>query len=353
MRPSRTLSIRLLLACATAATLPLACSPDAFYEALTPEPAVRLPNDEAPHHFGGGEWWYYTGMLSDDEGRDYGIEAVVFHIPEIPYLFNLARARMAHFAVLDVSTGRFVYDQSREFSPVPVFEAPQPGFNLVTDIVQASGRDGEDHLHAITRGGEFALDLTLTDERGPVLHGGRGYVPFGANGNAFYYSRPRMHAIGALEVDGDRRSVTGSIWFDHQWGNDLTNPWLKWDWFSIRLDDGTDIMSFVFPDTPGPVFFGTYIPADGDPISLPLAAVIVTPNAHWTSPRTGVTYPVGWNIDIPTRGLTLSVAAAALDQELDARGSTLNIYWEGLCTVTGTHGDQAVGGIAYVELANY
>jgi hypothetical protein len=42
----------------------------------------------------------------------------------------------------------------------------------------------------------------------------------------------------------------------------------------------------------------------------------------------------------------------ATDQELDVRATTVNIYWEGLCTVTGTHAAQPVAGFAFVEVAN-
>ena len=47
---------------------------------------MRLDVDESPHDFGGGEWWYYTGRVTDEDGRGYGIEAVIFHVPRLPFL---------------------------------------------------------------------------------------------------------------------------------------------------------------------------------------------------------------------------------------------------------------------------
>lgn len=352
MRARTNLSFR-VAATTLAIAAPLSCSSDLFYEALSPSPTVRLPRDEAPHRAGGGEWWYYTGMLSDAKGRGFGVEVVVFQIPEIPYLLNLARARIAQFAVLDLATGRFVYDQTREFLPVPVVGPSQPGFELATELVQISGHDGQDRVRAAMSDAEFLIDLSLTDARGPVLHGGRGYVPFGASGRAFYYSRPRMAAEGTLQVDGDRLEVTGSLWFDHQWGNDLTNPWLAWDWFSIRLDNGTDLMLYIFPDTTGPVLLGSYMPAEGATVGLSRENVAITPTSYWTSAHTGVTYPVAWRIEVPDHGLDLSLAALIDNQELDAHASTMNVYWEGLCEVAGLDGDRPAEGIAYVEMPNH
>jgi predicted secreted hydrolase len=80
---------------------------------------------------------------------------------------------------------------------------------------------------------------------------------------------------------------------------------------------------------------------------------VVTPMSFWSSPHTGATYPVSWDIRIVPYGLDVAVTAVADDQEIDARASTLNVYWEGLCTLGGTKEGQSVGGTAYVEMANY
>ncbi len=49
----------------------------------------------------------------------------------------------------------------------------------------------------------------------------------------------------------------------------------------------------------------------------------------------------------------MAVSATALDQEIDARTTTFNVYWEGLCTVEGTQAGDPISGDAYVELTNY
>ena len=90
-----------------------ACCPDALYELTTAAPQVRLPADEAPHCFGGGEWWYYTGELHTDDGRGFGVETVIFHVPRLPFLASIGDVWFAHYSVLDETTGEFVYDQTR------------------------------------------------------------------------------------------------------------------------------------------------------------------------------------------------------------------------------------------------
>ena len=41
------------------------------------------------------------------------------------------------------------------------------------------------------------------------------------------------------------------------------------------------------------------------------------------------------------------------DQELDTRGTTMIIYWEGACEVKGKVGEKDVSGRAYIELVGY
>jgi hypothetical protein len=41
------------------------------------------------------------------------------------------------------------------------------------------------------------------------------------------------------------------------------------------------------------------------------------------------------------------------NQELDTRGSTMIVYWEGACEVSGKAGDADVTGRAYAELVGY
>ncbi len=172
------------------------CCPQGLYEVLVPDPAVRLPLDESPHCTG-GEWWYYTGRLTSDGGHIYGVEAVIFHVPNLTPL-GITDAWAAHYAILDTATGEFFYNQGRWYSvPGPASSSVQ-GFDLDTPLIHMQGCDGQDHLQAAMTDGTMTLDLQLADQRGPVLHNTSGYINYGSAGNSFYYSRPQMQATGTL-----------------------------------------------------------------------------------------------------------------------------------------------------------
>jgi hypothetical protein len=51
--------------------------------------------------------------------------------------------------------------------------------------------------------------------------------------------------------------------------------------------------------------------------------------------------------------LQLAHTFALKDQELDTRGTTMIVYWEGACAVEGRRGDDKVEGRAYAELVGY
>jgi predicted secreted hydrolase len=73
----------------------------------------------------------------------------------------------------------------------------------------------------------------------------------------------------------------------------------------------------------------------------------------WTSRETGVRYPAGWVIDLPGERLSIHLRPTVADQELDTRGSTGVIYWEGSQVVRASRAGRPVPGEAYVELTGY
>ncbi len=79
-------------------------------------------------------------------------------------------------------------------------------------------------------------------------------------------------------------------------------------------------------------------------------AVEWTPLKSWRSPRTGVTYPVQWRVQVGDR--RYRVEPLLLDAELDSRPTTGILYWEGPIRLI----DEATGeevGRGYLELTGY
>ena len=204
-------------------------------------------------------------------------------------------------------------------------------------------------------GDDPTLELTALPEREPALHGGTGLVHMGAEaGSTYYYSRTRLSVAGWLTLDGERRPAQGSAWMDHQWG-DLARGKVGWDWASVQLDDGSDLMVAVVWSPEGRrrlSAHGTYIDPDGAVVYLHEGDFSITAQGAWRSPKTGIEYPMGWRVGAPSLELTLELVPYLENAEFDSK--VLNVaYWEGAASVSGRRGGQSVAGWGFVELAGY
>jgi predicted secreted hydrolase len=302
---------------------------------------ITFPRDALPHD-ALTEWWYFTGHLAASDGRSFGFEYTVFQVRRQ----GAPTGYLAHFAVSDID-GRGFSHQSRFTQGETFTEFPiavndwRLGTEGASDVISASmdTAPGADP--------PFGLQLRLTDEKPPALHHG-GYIDEGTAGGSYYYSRTRLMVTGTLrQAGGAPIPVSGLAWMDHQWGNFVVTAALKWDWYSLQLDDRTDLMLYVLRGSSA--VYGTEVLADGTTRDLAAGAVLVKTTGQWTSPHTGAVYPAGWQLTLPD-GATLNVEPVLEDQELyfpaAAQGSLA--YWEGAVSVSGDR-----SGVGYVELTGY
>jgi predicted secreted hydrolase len=329
-----------LMSCAGPTHVPL--RPVSANPTATPAP-ISLPADDIPHD-ALTEWWYYTGHLAGPAGEQYGFEEVIFQVErqDVPVFYA------AHFAITDHRRGQFHFDQRTWFR-----DQRPTTFNLGDGSWRITGNGTSDVLQAAMA--DYVLDLSFTPTRPPALHGNNGVISFGAVGDSYYYSTTRAIIQGTLVDHGVSVPVTGEAWKDRQWGNFLVTPGGGWDWYSLQLDDGSDIMLFVLRDAGGATSpaYGTFVDSGGRATPLGPNTVVVKPLGSWTSPHTQTTYPSGWKIDLLDRKLEISLTPVQLDQELDTRPSTGQIYWEGEVGIDGQANGKPLGGKGYVELTGY
>ncbi len=308
-----------------------------------PDP-VTFPRDDAAHA-AAVEWWYYTGHLFAPDGRRFGFEQVVFKGEQggtIGYA--------SHAAITDGTAGKFIYDQRLAG---PETAQPGPGFNLVIGDWVMRGEGGEDRLRMTLPG--YAMAVTVTATKPPALHDGDGYIDYGNGQASYYYSRTRMVVEGILDVGGEALAVTGEAWMDHQWGDFDTFSGGGWDWYSIQLEDGYDVMLYLInaPDGTPIIIDGSLVDPDGALTVLDGDDFTIEATDSWTSDATGITYPSGWEVSLPREGLILALVPTLPEQELDTTATTGVIYWEGEVTVEGERDEAPIAGLGYVELTGY
>lgn len=306
-------------------------------------PPITFPKDEAPHD-DLTEWWYYTGHLEAADGRRWGFEHVTFQVLRA----SLPPVYLSHFAVTDQNRNQFRYAEQMSQGEQ---QQPAEGFAFDVGGWTMRGLLGNDQIAASLP--EYSIDLKLTGRRPPVLHDG-GLVSFGPAGDSYYYSRTRMEIAGTIIDNGERVPVKGLAWFDKQWGNFLVMGG-GWDWFSLHLDDGSDLMLNLIRDPAGvtQIAYGTYVAPDGKFSHLRGDQFEVSVLGQWTSPHTNITYPSGWRAVVRDIDLDLKISPVIPDQELDTRRSTSLVYWEGSQDVVGTLAGHPIAGQGYVELVGY
>jgi predicted secreted hydrolase len=319
-------------------------------------PPVRLPQDEASHR-DLNEWWYYTGHMNavtpDGKTHHYGFELVFFQASRS----DLPPFYAAHFAISDITRGEFHFDQRRLIEPGAVRPngTSTSGIHVSIGDWSIQGVNGLDHLSAEMV--NYTLHVDVLGLKPAILHNGNGLITYGLGGFSYYYSRTRMALSGLLIDHHQSLHVNGVVWMDHQWGNFLTLGGGGWDWFSIQLNNETEMMLYLIRDATGKTI-STYVEYVGPQADVHL----LTPGDlrldvldHWKSPATGVNYPSGWHLEVNDQQFqtSLTLTPELKDQELVVYQSTGNSYWEGAVSILGRSAGQVVQGEGYVELTGY
>ena len=307
---------------------------------------VRLPHDEGAH-LTPIEWWYFNGHLDTEDGRTFSYHFVTFQ----SMLASGLTPRLMQLSWADHDEGIHLVEEQAAF---PLVETTSGEFDLTVDDWRMNG-DGKSFDLSFTIG-DFAVDLKGESTKPPALHYETGYVDLGIVGKTYYYSHTDIKTSGTVLVNDNSHSTTGIAWMDHQWG-DFTTAGIGWDWFSLNLDDGSDLkVSVVWEMDSGKHVetYGTFVPADGQSaVHLPGDDIFVESTDKWSSPDTGGEYPMGWKLRVDSLGLDLILNPVIREAEYAESQFVPVIYWEGAVTAEGARNGSSVSGRGFVEMVGY
>jgi predicted secreted hydrolase len=328
-----------------------------FRQAL-PGYRYEFPRDHFNHPEFRTEWWYYTGNLQAQNGHRYGFELVFFRQGERrpassdrdldPSAWRIDDLYLAHLAMTDIDGGAFQSARRLNRAGPGLAGASLDEGRIWNGNWQVAWDKATDRqtLRAVADGIRFTLDLAPA--KPAVIHGENGVSQKaeGPGRASYYVSFPRLEVHG--ELNG--RPVHGIAWMDHEWfTGQLADNQRGWDWFSVQLDNRTELMLFEIRRDDGSIdrfSAGTYIAHDGHATHLASADFSLAPLAFWTSPATHARYPIEWRIHIPRLKLDLKCAAAIPQQELSAEDAVS--YWEGAVAYSGS-----MTGVGYLEMTGY
>jgi len=344
--------MRVLLAAAALAGL--AAAPP--YPVVRPGIHLTFPADHGAHPAFRTEWWYVTGWVKGEDGRQRGFQVTFFRVnphagSNNPSRFAPRQVIFAHAALSDPAVGHILHAE----------RAARAGFGLAGATtgeadVRLNGwtlRRASDGRFTTNVGGrDFALNLAFRPTQPPLLQGENGYSRKGPKPEqaSYYYSLPHLAVSGQIVRAGRSERVTGEAWLDREWSSDyLASTAAGWDWTGLNLDDGSALMAFRIRRKGGGVLWagGSYRRADGRVTRLNPGDVAFTPTATWRSRRTGARYPVAQvvSIRLPEGVRRFRLQPVFADQEVDARAAGQPVYWEGAVSTAGGRG--------YLELTGY
>lgn len=316
----------------------------------------QFPRDHFDHPGYRTEWWYYTGNLRAADGHRYGFELVFFRqgqrrgSSDNPSVWRVDDLYLAHLAWSDIDARSFhSYRRLNRAGPgiagASMEQARIWNGNWEAQWDLSSGRQV---LSAVAE--DVRFNLRLTPVKPLVIHGENGVSQKaeGAGKASYYVSLPRLEVEGTF----NGAKVAGVAWMDHEWFTHQLEPNQRgWDWFSVQLDNDTELMLFQLRRMDGsidPYSSGTFIARNGRATHLRRSDIDLRPESWWTSPKTGARYPVAWTIRIPSLHVELRCTADFPNQELPGEGQDSPSYWEGAVVYNGS--STAVG---YLEMTGY
>jgi predicted secreted hydrolase len=320
-----------------------------------------FPDDHGAHPEYLTEWWYYTGNLFTDDDRHFGYQLTFFRRAISDQLVDSNASNwasnqiyLAHFAVTDTASNQhYVFDQISRGSAGLAGTSVDPLFSIWLkdwEIVQLS-----ENVFQMNAGFEdVEINLLLTNIKGIIFHGDDGLSQKGSEiGNAsYYFSQTRMETVGTIRISDEEFDVNGFSWMDHEFGTStLGSDQIGWDWFSIQLDNQTEIMLFQIRQEDGSVSefsSGTIINREGITENLQVNDFKIEVLDTWQT-NDQVTYPNKWEIDIEQINLKMEITPVMNDQEMNL----FFRYWEGAVRLNGTLNGEEITGYGYVELTGY
>jgi len=342
-----------------------------------PNHPFNFPRDHGSHPEFKIEWWYLTGHLFDDKGHRFGFQATFFrqansdgpnrsapsatsaNAPVTPSpAFGYDQIFLAHFALTDVQSNHFYFQErlNREGWDASASASTLDVRNGPWSLRLVESPKNQLELHGSIRG-EASLALTFTPQKPLVRFGENGVSRKGAEPTAasYYLTFPRLHAEGTVSIGGNKATVAGEAWMDHEISSSqLGARQIGWDWLSIQFADQRELMLYRLRHRDGSADAAsicTWIEKDSTLHPTEFGWEVLD---TWQSSTSGARYPsrVRLSTNDPATGIKQHFTIEPLVKNQELTGQIDNIpYWEGACRVLDETGKNV--GAAYLELTGY
>lgn len=335
------------------------------YSPVVPGITLSFPEDHQAHNSFRQEWWYLTANLTTETGEQLGMQWTQFRIALAPPKTTEKTTEVSAKAVSPTNSwqteqlymSHTALTSTNEHLAAERWSRGNANFSgtqanpLIIQQDDWQWRSNNQQLFPATLNvttADFSYQLQLDSQAPFQLQGDNGYSRKNATGTvaSYYYSQPFIQVSGSIERNGKTIKVSGDAWLDREWSSQfLSKTQQGWDWFALRLNDGSALMLFQLRDNSGKQqdFYSAkrmYPDGSGTLISSDQISMTAT---DWQQTESG-RYPVAWDISIESESIKISTQALNADANMP-----LSVpYWEGPITISGSH-----SGMGYMELTGY
>ncbi|MFB2649315.1 lipocalin-like domain-containing protein [Shewanella mangrovisoli] len=336
----------------------------------------QFPQDHLAHQDFRQEWWYLTANLTTENGEQLGAQWTQFRValkpkhcesqnvePNPKSTWATEQLYFAHSA-LTSSTSHLAHEKWSRAHPSLAGVSADP-YQIRLDNWQ--WRSQSDELFPATLSvatDDFSYQLELNSQAPLQYQGDKGYSIKSRDGKvaSYYYSQPFITIHGEItrhiKINGRMENriekVTGQGWLDREWSSQfLTKSQQGWDWFALRLDDGSALMLFQLREqssdkaqTQSAFYSARRMFADGTGRNINSRdtpdGIKMTP-LEWQTTSTGK-YPIRWQVQIPSEQIDIRISPLNPNSAM----ALSTQYWEGPIELKGSH-----SGRGYMELTGY
>lgn len=354
---------------------------DLAFTPVVPGYRFEFPQDHLAHNSFRQEWWYLTANLTTEKGEQLGAQWTQFRVALKPTTLQtiapqttvpqgtdvIAKSEstwatqqlyLAHSALTSNNAHLAHEKWSRRHSEFA--EVKLDPYQIRLDNWQWQSETNALFPATLTvENPDFSYRLKLNSQAPLQYQGVNGYSLKSRDGQvaSYYYSQPFIEISGEINRNGKVEQVTGQGWLDREWSSQfLTKTQQGWDWFALRLNDGSTLMLFQLRDqspaesaknAPISAFYSARrMFADGTGRNINSTDnpndIQITP-LKWQHTVNG-DYPVSWQVKIPSENIDLTITPLNTNSAMPLSTP----YWEGPVQLSGSH-----TGTGYMELTGY
>lgn len=314
---------------------------------------INFPKDEGRHDNEPTEWWYtFANLKGNETGIDYTVMLTYFYRDTL--IFDGLR-------ILNISnetTGEFYHDAlpvNYKNNSIEHLELEAEIFSKNRTEYWKTNRDDNGDLipfnyslHSKSDFGEINLNYDVIKR--PLILCDSGFLHQGYKNYTYYYSFTEIDVTGELTLNGVTETVTGTAWFDKQYGNFHPEVEEKYEWLSLKLSNGIDInlwnifnLSNQVPDNPKYRLFNCYI---NDSTTYNTSKFTIERLGYFYSPDSSRIYCKKFRIIEDELNLDIIVEVSNSNCEAIIPFP----FYEGPITIHGTVGGEIVNGYGFGEI---